>query len=92
MSNDSNFFKNIAKDEMVMINGFDAAYRMLNSGEKPLDDKYPLFRQKLDLFFIDYEWIPLLIQDSYLNSFQNRKEIEDLEAMAEASDMISIGD
>ena len=75
-----------------MINGFDAAYRMLNCGEKPLDDKYPLFRQKLDLFFIDYEWIPLLIQDSYLNSFQNRNGMEDLEAMAEASDMISMGD
>jgi hypothetical protein len=44
-----------------MINGYDAAWRLLNSGEKPLDDKYPLFRQKLDLFFIDYEWIPMLV-------------------------------
>ena len=86
------FLKGISKDESVMINNFDAAHRLLNCGEKPLDKNYPTFRQKLDLFFIDYEFIPLLIQEAYLNSFQNRKEMEDLEAMAEASDMISVGD
>ena len=52
-----------------MINNFDAAHRLLNCGEKPLDAVYPTFRQKLDLFFIDYEFIPLLVQEAYLNSF-----------------------
>lgn len=57
-----------SKDESVMINNFDAAHRLLNCGEKPLV-KYPTFRQKLDLFFIDYDFIPLLVQECYLNSF-----------------------
>lgn len=61
--------KSIAKDESVMIGNYDAAWRLLNCGEKPLDEKYPSFRQKLDLFFIDYELIPLLVQESYLGAF-----------------------
>ena len=72
-NDDGNFFKKIAKDEMVMINNFEAALRLLNCGEKPLDDKYPSFRQKLDLFFVDYEFVPLLVQESYLNAFQDRR-------------------
>ena len=56
------------KDEKVMINNFDAAHRLLNSGEGGLDVKYPTFRDKLDLFFVDYDWVPLLVQEGYLNS------------------------
>lgn len=55
------------KDEKVMINNFEAAYRLLNNGAVPLSQKYPTFRQKLDLFFIDHDWVPLLVQESYLN-------------------------
>ena len=44
-----------------MINNFDAAHRLLNSGEGGLDKKYPTFRDKLDLFFVDYDWVPLLV-------------------------------
>lgn len=51
----------ITKDEKVMINNFDAAHRLLNHGSKNLNINYPTFRQKLDLFFIDHELIPLLI-------------------------------
>lgn len=58
---DSSFLKNISKDESVMINNFDAAHRLLNHGQQNLNLKYPQFRQKLDLFFIDYDLIPLLI-------------------------------
>jgi hypothetical protein len=59
----------ISKDENVMINNFEAANKLLNHGENSLNKKYPTFRQKLDLFFIDHEFIPLLVQESYLNSF-----------------------
>ena len=51
----------MAKDESVMINNFDAAHRLLNHGGKDLNERYPRFRDKLDLFVIDYEWVPLLI-------------------------------
>jgi hypothetical protein len=44
-----------------MINNWDAAYKLLNDGAEPLSKNYPKFRDKLDLFFVDYEWVPLLI-------------------------------
>ena len=52
---------NISKDESVMINNFDAANKLLNHGQNSLNKNYPTFRQKMDLFFIDYEFIPLLV-------------------------------
>ena len=44
-----------------MITNFDAAHKLLNCGEVPLEKKFPSFRSKLDLFFIDYDFIPLLV-------------------------------
>lgn len=44
-----------------MINGFEAAHRLLNHGVSPLDARYPAFRDKLDLFFVDHDWVPLLV-------------------------------
>jgi len=73
-----------------MINNFDAGYKLLN--DKVLTEKYPTFRQKMDLFFIDYDFVPLIVQDSYLNAMGDRNDIRSLEAMAEASDFISQGD
>ena len=51
-----------------MINNYEAAYRMLNHGQVSLNTRHPTFRDKLDLFFVDYEWVPLLVQESYLSS------------------------
>lgn len=75
-----------------MINNFDAAHRLLNHGGKNLNERYPRFRDKLDLFFIDHEWVPLLVQDNYLNSMERRDSIADINAMADASEFISLGD
>ena len=75
-----------------MINNFDAAHRLLNHGAKNLNERYPRFRDKLDLFFIDHEWVPLLIQDNYLNSMEKKDSAQDIEAMANASEFISLGD
>ena len=44
-----------------MINNFEAAHRLLNHGCNNLDTKYPTFRDKVDLFFVDHEWVPLLM-------------------------------
>ena len=51
---------------MIMISNFDAAHRLLDHGKNSLDIKYPYFRQKMDLYFLDYELIPLLVQENYL--------------------------
>lgn len=88
----SNLLKKISKDGNVMLNNWDAAYRLLNHGADSLNNKFPSFRDKLDLFFVDYDWVPLLIQDSYLNALDKRSTPEDLEIMAEASEFISLGD
>jgi replication factor C subunit 1 len=84
--------KNISKDENVMINNFDAAHRLLNHGAVNMNIKYPQFRQKMDLFFIDYDLIPLLVQENYLTGLGERKSLNDLEDMAKAADFISLGD
>lgn len=58
---DSKLTNNIAaqKDDKVMINNFEAAHRILNYDI--LSAKYKTFRDKIDLFFVDYEWVPLLV-------------------------------
>ena len=81
---------NIAKDEKVMINNYDAAHRLLNMQES--HRKYPSFRNKIDLFFIDHEFVPLLVQESYINAFGPGDSMRDIERLADAADLISIGD
>lgn len=46
-------------------------------------------REKLDLFFIDYDLIPLLFQENYLSACT--KDI-DLEILAKTSELIAFGD
>jgi hypothetical protein len=46
----------------------------------------------MDLFFIDYDMIPMLVQENYLNSMGERRDIQSVEAMAQAADYISLGD
>lgn len=58
----------ISKDEKVMINNFDAAARLLNLGDSKVGHDYKNFRQKLDLFFIDHDFVPMLVQENYLNA------------------------
>lgn len=89
---DKNFLTRINKDESVMINNFDAAHRLLDHGKVNLNIRYPTFRQKVDLFFIDYDFIPLLVQENYLTTLGDRKTLDDIERMADAADYISIGD
>lgn len=58
----------ITKDERVMLNNFDAAARLLNLGDAKTANEYRQFRQKLDLFFIDHDFVPMLVQENYLNA------------------------
>lgn len=46
----------------------------------------------MDLFFIDYDMIPLLIQENYLYAMGERNSIKDIEAMADAAEYMSLGD
>jgi len=44
------------------------------------------------LFFVDHEWVPLLVQESYLTSMAKRNSYKDIQVMADAADCISLGD
>jgi replication factor C subunit 1 len=88
----TDFSATVCKDDKVMINNFDAAHRLLNHGAVSLDLKYASFRDKVDLFFVDHEWVPLLVQEGYLGSMDKRCSLEDVETMADAADFISLGD
>jgi len=46
----------------------------------------------MDLFFIDYDLIPLLVQENYLTSMGDKNSLNDLERMADAAEFISLGD
>ena len=78
------------KDEVVMLKNFDAARELLNSKSRSKS-----YRDLLDLYFIDYDLIPLLIQENYLSTFpsQNFKSsYEELENVSLAADLISTSD
>lgn len=75
-----------------MISNFDAAHKLLDHGKRSLNQNYPKFSQKMDLFFIDYDLIPLLVHENYLTSMGDRRDRFDLDAMADAAEYISMGD
>ena len=78
------------KDEVVMLKNFDAAKELLSCKSHSLS-----YRHLLDLYFIDYDLIPLLIQENYLSTFppQNFKsKKEELENISLAADLISESD
>lgn len=64
----------------------------MDHGKKNLNFNYPEFRQKMDLFFIDYDMIPMLMHENYLNAMGDRRDIQSVEDMARAADYISLGD
>lgn len=72
-----------SKDTHIMTNNFEAASKLLNSSGSKLKDRQ-------DLFFIDYELIPLLVHENYLLGFSDSPR--SLTAMAQAADSIALGD
>jgi replication factor C subunit 1 len=76
------------KDSQVMINNFDAASMILKREEMAKRR----FREKMNLFFIDMDLIPLLIHENYLTAMGCNTESKNLERMTEASESIAFGD
>ena len=78
--------KMMMKDPLSMIGHFDAASRLLNKNEM----KGLRYREKVDLFFIDFDMIPLIIHENYLSAMTN--EVNQLKRVSFAADSISFGD
>ena len=73
-----------SKDLNTLLNHFDAACKLFNTSEmRKLSHK-----EKIDLAFIDYQMIPLMVHDNYLAALDQK----DLKAMSEAADSIALSD
>jgi len=76
------------KDVNVMMNFFEASSRLL-SGR---DLQSMSFREKMDLYFVDYDLIPLTIFENALNAFNSTGKIQEFSRLAEASELMAFGD
>ncbi len=76
------------KDSSVMLSNFDAAVKLLNNS----NSKKMSFRELLDLYFIDYDLIPLLIHENYLSAFKFDHKKDILDNLSFETDLISQSD
>ena len=67
------------KDQCVLMNKFQAVSRLW--GGKVLKHS-----EKMNLFFVDFDFVPMLIQENYLST------VTDLESMSRAADSIAFSD
>ncbi|EAS05103.2 AAA family ATPase (macronuclear) [Tetrahymena thermophila SB210] len=74
------------KDDQVSMSAFEAAKILMTKVEF---DRKKQISQKVDLFFLDYELVPMLIHENYLSTFQskeyNRTSVQELERIADAT-------
>lgn len=82
-----NHFGKFNKDSAVMINHFDGVTRLLTRASFAKMG----FRDKLNMFFLDYDLVPLLVQENYLSCFKDSKP-QTLEKMFKSADHISFSD
>lgn len=79
----------ISKDQQVMITPFDACKKLLNSSEA----QRMTFRDKLDLFFVDFSLVGLLVHENYLGSVKQKPvNMDVLQRAAYAADLLTVGD
>mmetsp|Transcript_35479 Transcript_35479/g.77531 ORF Transcript_35479/g.77531 Transcript_35479/m.77531 type:complete len:254 (-) Transcript_35479:657-1418(-) len=64
---------NSGKDKNTMINNFEACKQLMNVS----DSNHMTFREKLDLFFIDYDLIPLMVFENLWSAFGNAMNVSD---------------
>jgi replication factor C subunit 1 len=76
--------KTMSKDPVSMLSHFDAASKLFNKTEmKKLKHK-----EKINMVFIDYDLIPLLVHENYLSALDEAQLLD----MADAADSIAISD
>ena len=82
-----NHFDKFSKDSLVMLNHFDAVTKLLTRVSYAKFN----FREKLNMFFLDYDLVPLLMHENYLSGFKEKNQ-STLIKIAKSSDHISFGD
>ena len=75
-----------------MINHFDGVTKLLCRK----DFNKMNFRERINMFFLDYDLVPLLIQENYLTCYSAKdpeaKSLNTLKKIAKSADHISLGD
>jgi len=82
-----NHFGKYNKDTAVMINHFDGVNKLLTRAQFSKMN----FREKLNMFFLDYDLVPLLVQENYLTCFKEKTQ-ETLHKIYKSADHISFSD
>mmetsp|Transcript_47350 Transcript_47350/g.134757 ORF Transcript_47350/g.134757 Transcript_47350/m.134757 type:complete len:612 (-) Transcript_47350:149-1984(-) len=80
-----------AKDTQVMMNPFEACEKMLSLR----GGKMPALAKRLDMFWLDPELMPMMVQENYLKTFEKRnprKGEDNLMQAAKAAELIAFGD
>ena len=78
----------VQKDGKLRLNPFDCAAGILNPGKRTLNER-------MDMFFVDYDLMPLLIQQNYISSVKNCNRdplLGNLHRMADAAMAVSDAD
>nr|QDO16339.1 replication factor C subunit 1 [Lingulodinium polyedra] len=81
------------KDTQNMLSPFDACTKLLSNGEG--SGKAIPLPKRLDMFYIDADMVPLMIQENYLRPLEKRGagvEDDDLERCAQAAGLIATAD
>lgn len=79
----------IAKDQVLMMNHWDAAQKLFGSSTR----RGLSVMDQLDLFFVDHSIMPLMIQENYLRSVVNTPiDAQLLNRCAYSADLMTIGD
>ena len=76
--------KTMAKDSVSMLSNFDGASKLFNKSEMNRLTN----REKIDVVYVDYELIPLLVFENYLAA-SDQKYLKD---MAEAAESMAFAD
>eukprot|EP00811_Abedinium_folium_P028811 NODE_448_length_3040_cov_8.023687.p1 GENE.NODE_448_length_3040_cov_8.023687~~NODE_448_length_3040_cov_8.023687.p1 ORF type:complete len:918 (+),score=340.15 NODE_448_length_3040_cov_8.023687:357-2756(+) len=78
-----------SKDMSIMLTPFDAAKKLLNSFEA----SRLTFRQRMDMFFVDYSLVGMLVQENYLRAVEKKTpDVEVMQRCAYSADLFTIGD
>mmetsp|Transcript_12922 Transcript_12922/g.23961 ORF Transcript_12922/g.23961 Transcript_12922/m.23961 type:complete len:823 (+) Transcript_12922:176-2644(+) len=77
----------VQKDEQFMLSNFDACRFMFNEASKPAQ-----FNWRFQAYFIDYDLIPLMIQDNYVTACKMGNRDDSLERISQAADAVCDAD
>lgn len=86
------------KDTAVAMSVFEACSNLFNTSTGAADGKAYSVKQKLDMYYIDSQIMPLFVQENYLRRAEaglgsrHTNEVEQLEACAYAAELQATGD